>query len=132
MPHRLRDPIRSRADDRCEYCSLPQSAEPLFTFHVEHVVARQHGGSDELDNLAWACHHCNRYKGPNLTGIDPLTGATERLFHPRIDSWLDHFERRDGEIVGLSSVGRTTVHLLRMNDSKRLELRIVWESERED
>ena len=34
------------------------------------------------DNLALACAHCNRHKGPNLAGFDPETGmlyvATER------------------------------------------------------
>jgi 5-methylcytosine-specific restriction endonuclease McrA len=27
-----------------------------------------------LDNLALACHRCNLRKGPNLTGIDPMSG----------------------------------------------------------
>src|SRR5437016_3905081 len=38
-------------------------------FHVEHIVARQHGGSDTVENLALACPECNRHKGTNLTGI---------------------------------------------------------------
>lgn len=25
---------------RCEYCCLPQDAEPFFACHVEHIVAR--------------------------------------------------------------------------------------------
>ena len=32
------------------------------------------GSLDEVDNLALACHRCNLHKGPNLSGIDPLTG----------------------------------------------------------
>ena len=35
----------SRAAGRCEYCLIRQSGEPLFTFHVEHITARQHGGA---------------------------------------------------------------------------------------
>jgi hypothetical protein len=31
------------------------------------------GGSDDPDNLALACHHCNLHKGPNLAGVDPRT-----------------------------------------------------------
>jgi hypothetical protein len=45
----------------------------------------QHGGGDDADNLALACPDCNLRKGPNLTGIDPETGAVVRLFHPRRD-----------------------------------------------
>ena len=43
-----------RALDRCEYCRLPQSAAPYFTFHVEHIEAQQHITDDSLDNLALA------------------------------------------------------------------------------
>jgi 5-methylcytosine-specific restriction endonuclease McrA len=69
-----RQEVRSRAGDACEYCRLPQSAIDR-RFHVEHVIARQHGGGDDLDNLALACDRCNLYKGPNLTAIDPQSGA---------------------------------------------------------
>src|SRR6202035_5587940 len=46
-------------DHPCEYCLLPQDAEPFFAYHVEHIVARQHGRSDDHENLALACYHCN-------------------------------------------------------------------------
>ena len=55
MDERLRQTVRERADHRCEYCFLPQDAEPFFAYHVEHIVARQHGGSDDNENLALAC-----------------------------------------------------------------------------
>jgi hypothetical protein len=38
----------------CEYCRLHE-ADDGFSFHVEHIVARKHGGTDDLDNLAFAC-----------------------------------------------------------------------------
>jgi len=43
MDERLRQTVRERAGYRCEYCCLPQDAEPFFAYHVEHIVARQHG-----------------------------------------------------------------------------------------
>ena len=52
MDEQLRQTVRERADHRCEYCCLPQDAEPFFVYHVEHIVARQHGGSDDNENLA--------------------------------------------------------------------------------
>jgi hypothetical protein len=42
---------------------LPQTAALFFTFHIEHIMARQHGGDDNLSNLALACPDCNAYKG---------------------------------------------------------------------
>lgn len=45
------------------------------------------------------------------------------LFNPRIDDWPDHFRVDGGRIVGLTPTGRTTVRLLAMNGSTRMELR---------
>lgn len=115
--------VRDRAGRRCEYCGLRQDALPISTFHVEHVAAKQHGGSDDIDNLALACHHCNQHKGPNLTGIDSESGAVTRLFHPRRDSWADHFLMRGVIVEGLTPIGRATVRTLAINDYAMLEAR---------
>lgn len=122
MDMRLRQFVKQRAKNSCEYCGLPQESEPL-PFHLEHIVSRQHGGKDSADNLALACHHCNLHKGTNLSGLDPQTNKLTRLFHPRLDDWDEHFINRGGEITGLSAVGRTTVNLLRMNEDGRWQLR---------
>ena len=95
MEEGLRRYVSSRAGDRCEYCRLRQEHETLTPFHVEHVIAAQHGGTDEDGNLALACAWCNLIKGPNIASLDPSTGRLTRLSHPRQDSWEDHF-RRDG------------------------------------
>ncbi len=118
--------VRTRAGDRCEYCHLPQYGCSL-THHIEHIVPRQHGGSDDHRNLALACHRCNLRKGPNLTGIDPITGDIVPLFDPRRDVWSDHFHFRGPVIEGATAVGRTTVKLLAMNDIRRLERRELLE-----
>lgn len=80
--------VRQRAHGRCEYCLLPESAFQR-PFHIEHIVARQHGGQPTLENLALACHHCNLKKGPNLAGIDPYDGKLTALFNPRTARWCD-------------------------------------------
>jgi len=118
----LRQLVRSRAGGRCEYCLLPQSALPL-RFHIEHIVARQHGGNDDDANLALACDRCNRFKGPNLASIAPRTKNLARLFDPRRDDWSTHFAITGSTIVGRSDVGRAIVALLQMNAPHRLELR---------
>jgi len=114
--------VRERAETRCEYCQLPQRYSQLL-HHIEHIVAKQHGGTDETDNLALACHRCNLHKGPNLTGIDPSTGEIAPLFHPRRDRWADNFRFQGPHIKGLTACGRATVQVLGMNDARRLELR---------
>jgi 5-methylcytosine-specific restriction endonuclease McrA len=97
--------VRQRADDRCEYCRFPQEhAETRH--HVEHIRARQHQGSDDPENLALACIHCNSHKGPNLTGIDLESGTIVPLFDPRRDSWNDHFEWVGAHLLGRTPIGR--------------------------
>lgn len=114
--------VRERADNRCEYCLLRQEYCE-FTHHIEHIVSKQHGGRDAVDNLALACHRCNLKKGPNLTGVDPVTGELAPLFHPRRNRWEEHFAFQNTKIEGLTPTGRATVQLLAMNDARRLELR---------
>jgi len=122
MDAATRELVRRRADNRCEYCLLRQVHCEL-THHIEHIVARQHGGSDHVDNLALACHRCNLCKGSNLTGIDPASGEVVALFHPRRDQWIDHFQFTGVHIEGITAVGRATVQVLAMNDARRLQLR---------
>jgi hypothetical protein len=123
MDAATRRSVRHRALDRCEYCRLPQSAQPYVTFHIEHIIARQHGGTDDPENLCLACTRCNAAKGPNLSGRDPATGAVERLFDPRRQEWAEHFGLRGPVVVGLTAVGRATVEVLDMNERRRVQLR---------
>jgi hypothetical protein len=115
--------VRERAGQGCEYCRFHQDHEAFFRFHIEHIVAKQHGGSDVLDNLALACHHCNEHKGPNLSGVDPQTGKVVRLFHPRRQRWRRHFRFAGPFVVGRTRCGRATVVVLAMNAPDRVELR---------
>jgi hypothetical protein len=117
-----RELVRGRAGNRCEYCLLRQEHSEL-THHIEHVIPKKHGGSDDYNNLALACHRCNFHKGPNLTGIDPSSGEVVPLFHPRRDRWTEHFLPHGVRIEGLTAIGRATVQVLGMNNPRRIELR---------
>jgi 5-methylcytosine-specific restriction endonuclease McrA len=110
----LRDRVIQRAEGRCEYCRLHQNFS-IYSHEVDHVVARKHGGQTRLENLALSCLPCNRYKGSDLTSIDPQTGEITRLFNPRLDVWSEHFILENGRILGLSAIGRTTVFWLKFN-----------------
>jgi len=124
MDAAARERVRRRANHRCEYCPLPQSGAPFPVFHIEHIRARKHGGSDTDDNLCLACNFCNLHKSSNLAGIDPLTDLISPLFNPRKEDWREHFSFEAGRIVGRTATGRVTVRVLNMNDQERLELRV--------
>lgn len=123
VPAPVRMLVRERAAHRCEYCGMAEAWEPFFVYHVEHIIACQHGGSDVPDNLAFACNHCNLIKGPNLSSIDPDSGLVTVLFHPRKQIWQEHFRKDGDRIVGITDIGRTTVFLPQMNAPHRAELR---------
>jgi 5-methylcytosine-specific restriction endonuclease McrA len=122
MDAATRRTVRERAGNRCEYCGLHQDQSPLAVLHVEHIVPKKHGGSDELDNLALACIDCNLHKGTNVAGYDPETSALTELFHPRRHVWADHFEWLGPLIVGRSAIGRSTVEVLNLNSDDQLQL----------
>lgn len=122
MDAATRRSVRSRAHGFCEYCRLPEAAA-FISFHVEHVVPKQHGGSDSLANLALACHHCNFHKGPNLASLDPDGGDLVPLFDPRSQAWEDHFYRDEDWIVGKTGIGRATTRVLAMNAGAQRKLR---------
>lgn len=113
-----------RAHHTCEYCRLPAVRHP-GPFEIEHVTPIQHGGTDAFGNLAYACMHCNRHKGPNIAGIDRRTSRTRlvRLFHPRRHVWGYHFVWDGPLLRGRTAIGRVTVEVLNMNAPLRVALR---------
>jgi hypothetical protein len=108
---------------------MPQSAHRT-RFAIDHIVARQHGGRTEVENLALACLHCNSHKGPNLTGIDPVTMEITSLFNPRRQKWSDHFALSGARIEGTTAIGRATVAVLAINDADYVALRASLLAER--
>ncbi|HEY3245724.1 MAG TPA: HNH endonuclease [Phycisphaerae bacterium] len=123
MDSGTRQLVRDRAGHRCEYCRLHQGHEPFYRFHIEHIIAKMHGGSDDPNNLALACHRCNERKGTNLSGRDSQSLKIVRLFDPRRQSWSRHFRFEGPRIVGATQAGRATVAALAMNSADRVELR---------
>ncbi len=123
MDAMTRSRVRDRANHRCEYCRLPQSAAPFLTFHIEHIQATQHIRDDSLDNLSLACPHCNLHKGPNLATLSEETGELFLLFHPREQAWDDHFRISGAGIEGHTEVGKATARLLKMNEGDQIEIR---------
>ncbi|MCD6344282.1 MAG: HNH endonuclease [Anaerolineae bacterium] len=118
----LRRQVRERAAGRCEYCHVHDS-DVLLSHQPDHIIAEQHGGKTTASNLALACVHCNRHKGPNIASLDPVSGQLTPLFNPRTQVWEDHFALDGAYILPLTAVGRVTVRLLDLNSPGRLQVR---------
>lgn len=116
--------VRQRAGECCEYCRLSQSGQ-LIRFQIDHIIAAKHGGEDTDDNLCLACYECNIYKGSNVAALDPLTRDATKLYDPRQQKWDDHFQiNPDAVLTGLTSEGRATILVLRMNEEERVKQRL--------
>ena len=109
--------VRERAQGRCEYCHSRQD-DTFFTLHIEHVIAKQHGGSDRPENLCIACRECNFSKGPNVAGY--MGGRLVPLFNPRRQNWRRHFAWNGPLLHGRTLAGKITVMLLNINEASRV------------
>jgi hypothetical protein len=98
----LREFVRSRAAGLFEYCRISERFT-MAEHEIDHVIAVKHGGQTVVENLALCCTVCNRFQGSDIGSIDPETGQLTPLFHPRLDRWDDHYELRDGEILGVTA-----------------------------
>lgn len=123
MASSVRKSVRDRAQNRCEYCHIGQDDVPHFPFHVEHIIARKHFGSNRLSNLCWSCQLCNLFKSSNLSGVDRATGKVVRLFHPRRQKWAKHFRWSGPRLIGRTACGRATIACLGINVTHRVQMR---------
>lgn len=79
---------------------------------MDHIFPLSLGGSDDRENLAAACYHCNEFKGAKIEAVDPETQQLAPFFNPRIHNWTDHLSGRIAEPiswVSLPSVERQSL-----------------------
>jgi len=117
----LRQTIADRANLLCEYCLIAET-DTFYGCEVDHIISLKHGGSSELDNLAYACALCNRAKGSDVGSVS-ASGEFTRFFNPRTDRWSEHFQLDQATIRSLTTIGEVTARILGLNDSIRLHER---------
>jgi 5-methylcytosine-specific restriction endonuclease McrA len=122
MNERLREQIRLRANDCCEYCRMPQSGTVL-PHEVDHIRSLKHGGKSTMENLCWACAWCNSFKGTDIAAHPPGSDEIVPLFNPRTDRWEEHFIWEGTALRGKSLAGSATIELLRINLPERIRHR---------
>jgi hypothetical protein len=130
VPPALRQQVIAEAKNCCEYCQTQQKliGMPLV---IDHIIPLALGGNSRRDNLAASCYRCNQFKGVKTSGVDPLTNQSVPLFHPRSQSWPEHFAwANEGlKITGTTPTGRATVDALKLNNEYVVESRKIWVAE---
>jgi HNH endonuclease len=124
IPVAVQRAILELSQGYCEYCVLPSNFSTDF-FHYEHIYPIVLGGQTEIANLARSCGICNNNKRDKVEHKDPLTQQMVRLFHPRLDTWIDHFQWSENDLylIGITPIGRATIDLLKLNRVNATNLR---------
>jgi len=103
--------VRRRANFACEYCGVSE-VDSGARLTLDHYQPTSQEGTDDPDNLIYACFACNVNKGdywPTATGQLPV-------WNPRDQRFDQHFvQDPDGELLPRTEIGRFTIHLVRLN-----------------
>lgn len=125
IPVNIRTSVIERAKNLCEYCLL-QDSVAFFSFQIDHIISVKHGGKTILDNLAYSCIFCNRNKGSDLGSVLLPNLDLIRFYHPRIDTWKDHFRYVGATVKPKTNIGRVTIKILEMNHPGRIAERQLF------
>lgn len=127
LPDAIKQLVRERANNRCEYC-LSHQQYIMGRLQIDHVIPSSKNGTDDEDNLCLACELCNQHKWTKTEGFDLDLGKQVPLYNPRIDRWESHFEWTDDgeELTGLTACGRATIEALNMNSQLAKIVRRNW------
>ena len=80
-------------EGKCIHCqkklALASDGTPLNGATLEHIVPKNHGGTDDLENLAIACARCNAEKG--------LRHDHKRSNDPKLRAMIERLQARRQE-----------------------------------
>jgi hypothetical protein len=115
----IREQVRQRAGCACEFCGISEiDTGGMLT--IDHFRPRARAGSNELENLIYACIACNQYKQDYW----PQTATAPILWNPRQELASQHFvEQEDGQLTALTPTGIFTLKRLRLNRSQLITAR---------
>jgi hypothetical protein len=115
--------VRAAYGGRCAYGGVHETSVG-GELEVDHYHPRAAGGSDDIENLVYACTACNRFKGDYA----PTPDAPESLWliHPRRDDLSVHIEETaQGRLVGLTPRGWFHIQRLHLNRPQLVERRCL-------
>ncbi len=115
MPHPLLEQVRRAFDGRCGYCGVAETATGA-ELTIDHYQPRSAGGSDQFENLVYACHRCNLYKRDYWPTPEELDAGHYILNPHRHDITL-HIRQNEttGELEPLTSTGVFHIRILHLN-----------------
>lgn len=129
----LRRTIRTLYAFACGYCGVTETEVGAY-LTIDHFIPLDAGGSDDVENLVYACHTCNLHKSSAWNAQYPP------ILHPlRTDMMLHVRLLPDGTLQSLTPEGAKHIETLHLNRQPMIEHRkmrrmiqalIVLEAER--
>ena len=114
--NRLR--LRQEYDFQCGYCGVREE-QVGAQLTMDHYIPVAHGGTDDYENLVYACHTCNGFKSDFMP-----ESPTRRVLHPKRDDFASHIQEiDDGVLAGLSSVGLFHIEKIKLNRPQLVQRR---------
>lgn len=118
----LRHAVRLAFMGRCGYCGVSEAFMGSL-LEIDHFVPTSAGGTDNLDNLIYACTACNRFKRDYVP--EKHSPESLRLLHPKRDDVREHIAELDqGRLIGLTSRGWFHLQQLNLNRPQLVEMRL--------
>lgn len=113
--------VRAKYNLCCGYCGVSE-LDVGSELEIDHFQPSSQGGSDELDNLVYACPACNRNKASYWHSSD--SPPHMHLLHPLTDSLSPHLTLlQDGHMAGLTPRGWFHIEWLHLNRPQLIAMR---------
>lgn len=124
MSHPRLEVVRRLYRYTCGYCGTTET-DAGSEMTVDHFMPRAVGGSDELDNLVYACWKCNQFKHDYWPTADDLAHE-RRILHPLLDDLAVHLHANEqtGQVQALTATGHFHITTLRLNRSQLVKSRL--------
>ena len=112
ISEQTRAQVQARANFACEYCGVSES-DAGGELTIDHYQPQTAGGSDQAENLVYACHRRNLYKGDYWAKDSE---NIELIWNPRTESFDERFWlSTNGKIYAVSETAAFTIRRLRLN-----------------
>lgn len=119
------DELRRQFNYACGYCQVTEvSVGGELT--VDHFQPRAAGGSDDPNNLVYACQRCNSYKHRFWPTDDEIRQGN-RLLHPLRDNLSQHIQpnHMTGKLEAITPSGHFHITLLQLNRPQLVKHRLA-------
>lgn len=112
MAHPKHNEVRRRYDFRCGYYGVSET-DSGSELTVDHFQPTSAGGTNEDDNLVYACPRCNQYKSDFFPDASDLQ-AVRRILHPLRDDLNAHYrvDAMTQWLIPLTPTGAFHIELL--------------------